>query len=95
MAERIESMARISDCDNWFEIWIGDKRGILSCMVQNMASDLAAGYNYFGNCITKQREEIEKYQKEINERLDEFKNMDDKQVNRWCFYDIVKRGAID
>ena len=88
-------MARITDRDNWFEIWFEDREAILSTMVRNMAADLEAGYDYFGNSITKQRQEIEKYKDETDHALDMFKFMDEKAVNRWCFYELKKHGAIE
>lgn len=87
--------ARITDRDDWFEIWFEDRESILSTMVRNMAADLEAGYNYFGNSITKQQQEIQKYKEETDHILDTFKDMDEKQVNRWCFYELKKHGAIE
>lgn len=87
-------MARITDRDNWFEIWFEDRESILNTMVRNMAADLEAGYNYFGQSITKQRQEIQRYKEETDNTLDSFKDMDEKAVNRWCFYELKKHGAI-
>lgn len=87
-------MARITDSDNWFEIWFADKEAMLETMVRNMASDLENGYNYFGKCITGQRTDIENYQNKFDAEMDSFKAMNDDQVNRWCFYDMKKRGVI-
>lgn len=87
--------SRLSDCEDWFELWFSDKKSIIDCMVRNMASDLANGYDYFGKCITEQRKEIEEYKEKLNREIDAFKEMDEKQVNRWCFYDMKKRGAIE
>lgn len=88
-------MCRVTDSDNWFDMWFEDKKSILDCMVRNMAADLDAGYDYFGKCITGQREDIVAYKKQFDTEMDTFKTMDEKQVNRWCFYDLKKRGAIE
>ena len=88
-------MAKITERDDWFEIWFADKKAMIETMVHNMAADLENGYDYFGNSIRTQREDIEPYQMEFDQRMDEFKYMDDKQVNRWCFYDMKKRGVIE
>lgn len=88
-------MARVTDSDNWFEIWFSDKQNMVNTMARNMASDLANGYDYFGKSITTQRQDIERYQREFDQQMDDFKYMDEKQVNRWCFYDMKKRGVID
>ena len=87
-------MARVTDRNNWFDIWFTDKQGMIDCMIRNMAADLEAGYDYFGNSIRSQREAIETYKAEFDRQVDEFKMMDEKQVNRWCFYDMKKRGVI-
>lgn len=86
-------MSRVTECD-WFEIWYEDKVSMIDIMTRNMASDLACGYDYFGNSITKQREMLEKYKEDFDNTLDSFKFMEEKQVNRWCYYDMKKRGAI-
>lgn len=81
---------------NWFEMWLQDKHSILYCMKSNMQADLNVGYDPRGKSITEQREMIDNYIKDINDTLDLFKTMkDENDVNKWCFYDMVKRGAID
>ncbi len=79
---------------NWFELWHDDKESILNTMIRNMSADLDAGYDYFGNCIKLQRETIEKYKKDFDDQLMEFANMDDAKRNRWCYYDMLRRGVI-
>lgn len=86
---------RITDCDNWFDIWFDDKKSMIDTMARNMAADLAAGYNYYGNSIQKQIAVIDAYKLQFDREMDAFKTMDEKQVNRWCFYDMKKRGAIE
>lgn len=87
-------MARITDRNDWFDVWFEDRESILSTMVRNMASDLNAGYDYFGQSITRQKQEIAEYKAQTNKTLDMFKDMDEKAVNRWCFYELKKHGAI-
>ena len=88
--------ARISDRrGEWFLIWEEDRRWIENIMIQNMKDDLDAGYNYFGKAIIEQREMIDQYHKETMNTYEMFKTMDDDKVDRWCFYDLKKRGAID
>ncbi len=86
--------SKLSDRDDWFEIWQDDKEAILYCMIKNMTSDLIAGYDFFGKSITEQRRDIENYKKNIDDTYELFKTMEEKEVNRWCFYDLKKRGAI-
>lgn len=85
---------RISDRDDWFSVWQDDKESILQAMISNITSDLNAGYDYFGKSIVEQHKTIEKYKSDIDATYDLFKSMDEKEVNRWCFYDLKKRGAI-
>ena len=87
-------MARITDRNDWFDVWFEDRESILNTMVRNMASDLNAGYDYFGQSITKQKQEIAEYKVQTDKTLDMFKDMDEKAVNRWCFYELKKHGAI-
>ena len=81
--------------DDWFEMWYADKKSMLDTMVRNMQADLNAGYDYFGQSIKKQRMAIDTYERLFNQELDMFADMDEKQVNRWCYYDMVKRGVIE
>lgn len=68
---------------------------MLSTMIRNMSADLDCGYDYFGKSISQQREAIDEYKKEFDREMEQFKTMDEKQVNRWCFYDMKKRGVIE
>ena len=87
-------MVRITDRNDWFDVWFEDRESILNTMVRNMASDLNAGYDYFGQSITRQNQEIAEYKAQTDKTLDMFKDMDEKAVNRWCFYELKKHGAI-
>ena len=78
----------------WFDIWYEDKQCILSTMISNMQADLNAGYNPIGHTIKSELAEIESYRASIDSKLDEFATMDEKSVNRWCYYDLKRRGAI-
>ena len=87
-------MARITDRNDWFDVWFEDRESILNTMIRNMTSDLNAGYNYSGQNITRQKQEIAEYKVQTDKTLDMFKDMDEKAVNRWCFYELKKQGAI-
>ena len=87
-------MVRITDRNDWFDVWFEDRESMLNTMVRNMASDLNAGCDYFGQSITKQKQEIAEYKAQTDKTLDVFKDMDEKAVNRWCFYELKKHGAI-
>lgn len=79
----------------WFELWFADKESILETMIRNMTADLDCGYDYFGACIRNQREEIAAYKEKFDLEVDHLKEMEDeKRVERWCYLDLRKRGAI-
>lgn len=95
MKRYIKSTSRISDHEDWFPIWQEDKEWIIDIMTQNMQDDLNAGYDPKGKSIREQKEQLAEYKKEYQADLEMFKYMGDKDVSRWCFYDLKKRGAID
>lgn len=88
-------MARITDSNDWFEIWFKDKQSIINTMIKNMAADLDACSKIVVPCIRKQQADIETYKAQFDEEMDMFKDMEEKAVNRWCYYDLKKRGAIE
>lgn len=79
---------------SWFEIWYDDKQGMIETMARNIAADISAGYSYLGNCIQKQKQELDDYKAEFEEQLMSFADMEDGKRNRWCYYDLLRRGAI-
>ena len=78
----------------WFDLWVDDKRSILETMISNMAADLDAGYDYFGDSISKQRREIDEYKALFDAELKELRYLDEKQADRWCYVDLRRRGVI-
>lgn len=87
-------MSRVTDSNDWFELWYEDKQSIMETMIKNMVADLNAGYDYFGKSIQDQKQEIKNYKSEFDKQMIEFATMDEKTVNRWCFCDLKRRGAI-
>ena len=85
----------MNECESWFSIWLSDKRNMLECMRDNLAADLKAGYDPEGRCATGQRKDIEAYAASIDEALEMFVSMTEKQVERWCYYHLLKDGAIE
>lgn len=80
--------------EDYFTMWYEDKKSITLTMYRNMQADLECGYNPFGDCIRRQREDIARYEAEIDHSLETFKTMTEEQINHWCFYDLLYRGAI-
>lgn len=87
--------AKVSDRDDWFDIWEADKRAMIDVMASNMASDLKNGYDFFGKSIQDQIEMINEYKAEFDRQMIAFADMEEKKVNRWCFYDMKRRGVIE
>ena len=80
---------------NYVDIWNEDKRGVIATMYRNLYADLSCGYDPTGAAITRQRAEIDQYIKAYNAQLDNFVNMSDEQTNKFCYYDMIKRGVIE
>lgn len=87
--------ARVTDSDDWFNMWFEDKETIIDTMVRNMTADLDAGYDYFGTSMIKERAELEEYKRKFDAEIEKLKTMSNDEANRWCFYDMKKRGVIE
>jgi hypothetical protein len=88
-------MASIKDCKGeWFQIWTEDKECIVETMWRNLEADITAGYDPLGNIVRKQLDAINDYREEMDNRILSFYKMTDEEVDRWCFYDLKRRGAI-
>lgn len=78
----------------WFDIWMDDKEAVINTMMKNMGADIAAGYNYSGRCIREQQDQIASYNADYEAQVMKFASMTDVQVERWCYYDLLRRGVI-
>ena len=78
----------------YFEIWYEDKQGMIATMMRNMVADIEAGYDPCGNNIRKQREAVDKYQKEFDYQMEKLAQKDERQADRWCYMDLKRRGVI-
>lgn len=87
-------MLRYDRNTDWLQIWDDDKKWIMDIMQCNIIADLEAGYNPDGRAIQQQREDLQAYIKEYHAAMDQFVYMSDEETNKWCFYDLKKRGAI-
>ena len=80
---------------DWMEIWIEDKKSIIETMYKNMQSDIDCGYDVTGLAIRRQIEEISAYTNQYHKELMAMAAMDWEKANRWCFCDLLRRGAIE
>lgn len=84
------------DYESWFELWYEDEKAINQTMIKNCLADIHAGYNIHGNCIMNQWQAISNHAKHINDTLDMFTEFNNSEkINRWCYYDLLKRGVIE
>lgn len=79
----------------WQDMWISDKRSMVETMLRNIAADIAAGYNPVGDCIKRQREELRKYEEQFDRELMALADMTEEKAERWCKYDLIRRGAVE
>ena len=84
--------AKLHDRDDWFDMWLSDRRAMADTMRSNMAADLTAGYNPNGISITRQKLNLHDYELETDLQMERFKLMPEMEVERWCFYDMKKRA---
>lgn len=77
---------------DWFLIWFADEQAIIATMWANRQADYEAGYSKAN--LDKQQAEIDERQQRFGEQLDKFKSMDAAAVDNWCYYELMKRGAI-
>lgn len=85
---------RLNDRNDWFFVWFDDKKSMIDTMVRNMQADLEAGYNPNGKSIQIQLAMIEEYKTRFDHELMAFVKMTEIEVNRWCYYDMKRRGVI-
>lgn len=86
---------RFTNSIDWFEMWEADIKSMLSTMYRNLVADLECGYDPMGASIARQKEEIADYEKRYHAALDNMVFMTEEQTNKWCFFDLKKRGAIE
>lgn len=80
---------------DYFKLWYEDKRSILETMNKNMYADIEVGYDINGDNIKGQLKAIDDYSIDINCHLLQFSSMSNKEVQRWCKYDMIRRGVIE
>ena len=86
---------RYNKNENYVDMWNSDKKCMISTMYKNMNADLQCGYDPLGKSITDQKNMIDNYIKEYHAILDKFVFMTDEEANKFCYYDMIKRGVIE
>lgn len=91
-----EKMSRVTDRKDWKEIWMEDKHSMIETMRRNLASDIVDGnYDLLSLIIQKQIVEIKEYENNFIKARIYLKQLDEYSQNKWCYYDLKKRGVID
>lgn len=86
---------RVTDRKDWYNLWMEDKISMIQTMRNNLASDIKNDYNLLSMTIQKQIIDIVNYERDYERQFEKFSSMSDKEINKWCYYDLKKRGAID
>ena len=78
----------IDSKNDWFLLWNED-----SCIdIETMAQSY--NHEYELNCREQLRKDLKIANTKYEETLDLFKTMSDEEVNRWCYYESIKKGWI-
>lgn len=79
---------------DWFKIWVLDKQNMQETMRRNLVSDLKAGYDPLGKSVTQQLAIMKEYHEIYEKELMGLADMSTEKANRWCYLDLIRRGAI-
>lgn len=89
-------MSRVTDRKDWKDIWEKDKISMIKTMRRNLASDIVNGdYDLLSLLIQKQIVQIKEYEYNFIQAKGYLRAMDEYSQNKWCYYDLKKRGVID
>lgn len=86
---------RVTDRNDWEDLWNMDKKNIIATMYSNMSDDLKAGWNILSPAINRQKVDIANYENAYVDTLYKLATMTPEEANRWCFYDMKARGIIE
>lgn len=79
----------------WQSMWIDDKQSMIAIMYGNLHSDLDAGYNPLGDAVKRQLDDIRDYVARYEQELMKLADMDNVHAERWCKFDLIRRGATE
>lgn len=88
-------MSRVTDSNEWRKMWDSDKRAMIDTMRRNLAADITAGYSMRGRSVQNQIHDIDEYEYDYFEQIRKLDSMSESEANKWCFYDMKRRGAIE
>ena len=79
---------------DWFEIWCEDWEGLITTQSLNIKAELDAGWKWKSDRVQHEVNVLNQFQNTYRLQLGRFAEMEEKQVQRWCYYDLLRRGAI-
>lgn len=79
---------------DWFDVWCADWEGLIETQARNVQSEIDAGWKYKSDRVQNELRILNKFNGEYRRQLGRFASMEDKEVNRFCYYDLLRRGAI-
>lgn len=89
-------MSRVTDRKDWKDIWEEDKISMIKIMRRNLASDIVDGdFDLLSLLIQKQIVQIKECENNFTFAKIMLNKMDEYSQNKWCYYDLKKRGVID
>lgn len=80
---------------DYMQIWLNDYRSMLATMANNLASDLSAGYDFFGRSIQHQLHAMQAYAYEMDAYKAKLESMDATTQQKAAKAHLKKRGVIE
>ncbi len=79
---------------DWFDVWCADWEGLIETQARNIQSEIEAGWKYKSARVQNEIRILNEFNGEYKMNLGRFGGMTDEEVNRYCYYDLLRRGAI-
>lgn len=79
---------------DYFELWKECKKGTIATMYNNLADDLRAGYDPFGNSAIESKHEIAIFEVTYLNTLKNLSAMNEECRQKYCKNDLKSRGWI-
>lgn len=88
-------MSRYTKGIDYISMFFADIESLIITGHRNLCADLEAGYSLDSKAIKFEKDFIADCEKRRADAAERFKTMTDEEANRWAYYDLLKRGAIE
>lgn len=88
-------MSRYTKEIDYISMFFEDIESLIIAGHRILCADLDAGYSLDSKAIKFEKEFIADCEKRRADAAERFKTMTDDEANRWAYYDLLKRGAIE